>query len=862
MSKAQLAERLREVFRTEALEDLAVLDSAFAEWASAAAPPGKPEEAVYRTAHKIKGACRAVGFAEGQTLGFLLEYLFRTLHENPLPVEGELACDAADLHAAFVTAVRAFVAGEAVTIPPGLVERLNARLAACGSTQRAELPAAEPPSPVPRASVNPRLLASFRAEAVELLEALRAALDGAGCGAIDAAAADRALRAAHTLKGAARVVKMNEVSELTHSLEDTLRALGASPTDPGLLDAARQTLREIERAASELDSPSAAGAKSAPSSAPSAPSSAATKPPVDGEFFRVERSRLKTIEDTFSELLVALPQVGALADEAGSLAAEFETLAREEESLRHGLGALLYRAPENREFARAASYVNFVSRQIRGLQRLAARLSARARRAGDAVGRRVETLDDNLHALQVTPAGDVLDGLADMAAEIGGELAKPIQFDSSGFDIEMDRPTLQRLRVALVHLIRNSIDHGIETAAERASSGKPPRGLIRVALAFQSGRYAVEISDDGRGLPTREIRRIAAQSGLINESEAARMPDDQIHRLIFHPHLSTANQVTRLSGRGMGLSSVEEAVAALNGSLEVETAAGKGTTFRLFLPAGRSGSSALLVEASGRTFGLPARFVEKVAQVAASDILTVSGRPHWSSPDGPVPVYGLAELLGLAGGIPPEGRTHAVVVNRESGRELLTVDRLVGLRQVVLRELPPAAAAAGLYSGCIPLEDGTSGLLLDMPAVLARAAAAPGLRARIEAGPIAAPQIHLPAILVVDDSYTSRTLEAGVIESMGYRVFQAADGLDGLRVLRNEAVDIILCDVEMPRMDGFGMLAAVKSNDRLRDIPFILISSIEDPSIVEKGLALGADSYIVKRHFEQDALRDIIAHYL
>ena len=407
-----------------------------------------------------------------------------------------------------------------------------------------------------------------------MLEALRAALDGAGSGGIDSAATDRALRAAHTLKGAARVVKMNEVSELSHSLEDTLRALGASPSAPALLEAARQTLREIAYAASDLASPAGAGGRTAPSSAPA---SAATKPPGDGEFFRVERARLKTIEDTFSELLVALPQIGALAEEAGSLAAEFETLAREEESLRHGLGALLYRAPENREFARAASYVNFVSRQIRGLQRLAARLAARARR--------VETLDDNLHALQVTPAGDVLDGLADMAAEIGSELAKPIQFDSAGFDIAMDRPTLQRLRVALVHLIRNSIDHGIESAAERVSSGKPPRGRIRVELAFHGGRYAVEVADDGRGLPTREIRRIAAQAGLINESDAARMPDDQIHRLIFHPHLSTPHQVTRLSGR-----------------------------------------------------------------------------PHWASPDGPVPVYGLAELLGLADGIPPEGRFHAVVL--------------------------------------------------------------------------------------------------------------------------------------------------------------------------------------------------------
>ena len=412
---------------------------------------------------------------------------------------------------------------------------------------------------------------------MELLEALRAALDGAGSGGIDSAATDRALRAAHTLKGAARVVKMNEVSELSHSLEDTLRALGASPSDPALLEAARQTLREIACAASDLASPAGAGGRTAPSSAPSAPASAATKPPGDGEFFRVERARLKTIEDTFSELLVALPQIGALAEEAGSLAAEFETLAREEESLRHGLGALLYRAPENREFARAASYVNFVSRQIRGLQRLAARLAARARR--------VETLDDNLHALQVTPAGDVLDGLADMAAEIGSELAKPIQFDSAGFDIAMDRPTLQRLRVALVHLIRNSIDHGIESAAERVSSGKPPRGRIRVELAFHGGRYAVEVADDGRGLPSREIRRIAAQAGLINESDAARMPDDQIHRLIFHPHLSTPHQVTRLSGR-----------------------------------------------------------------------------PHWASPDGPVPVYGLAELLGLADGIPPEGRFHAALL--------------------------------------------------------------------------------------------------------------------------------------------------------------------------------------------------------
>jgi two-component system, chemotaxis family, sensor kinase CheA len=857
--KQQLAARLREVFRMEVEADVVTLRDAFQGWQQGLPEPSPAAcEEVYKLAHKIKGACRAVSFNEGQTLGFLIEYLFRALHEKPQAISPGLVTDATTCMDTFIAALTAFLEGAPVSpLSTKFVTTMNGHLTACGSSHQSPVPSPAKPA------VNPRLLASFRAEAAEILETLHACLDSSATGADQREVSNDALRAAHTLKGAAGVVKMPDLVSLAHALEDELRAMGENAEASVLAEArqrARTQLRAIEQSLSQHEVTGPPPATNAPAS-PSKPLPVAPlRPAESAAFFRVEQARLKKLEESFSELLITAPRIEGLTDESSRLMADFEALSREEEALRRSLGTFLYRAPENQEYARAASYVNFVSRHLRMLLRAAGRLDGNLRQVQVLVGQRLNSLDDHLHSLQVTPAGDVLAGLGPMVEELGRELGKPVQLTTSGFDLEMDRPTLQRLRGAIIHILRNAIDHGLETSAERVSAGKPSVGSIRLSLALSGGEYELEIADDGRGLSTREIRRQAVQSGFLSEEEASNLDDERLHRLIFNPNFSTSRDLSEVSGRGMGLSSVEETVRSLNGSFTLDSQPGRGLTFKLRLPAGRSGSTALLVQAGGQTFGIPAQFVEKVIPISASQLHESEGKSHWMSPDGPVPVHRLSDLLDLPSEPFPESALPAVVIRRVSGRDLLVVDTLLGLRQVVLRELPPAASATGLFGGCIPLDDGEAGLLLEVPALFARS----GVPRSWSPAPVEANQASqgVSVILVVDDSYTSRTLEASVIESMGHRVLQAADGMDGLRILRNEPVDLILSDIEMPRLDGFGFLTEVKKSDKLRDIPFILISSLEDQNIVQKGLALGADSYIIKRFFEQDELKATIQHYL
>lgn len=874
-----LSARLREVFAAESAGDLAALRDVFGKL-HAAEPASSPAEfsAVYQLAHKVKGACRAVGFQAGQALGYHLEYLFRALHAKPAPLPAELHLDATATLRALEDAVKSFLAGEEFQMDSVLGDRMDQWIEE--ANRGLSNPDHEPAEPAPVAdapafdalrqssqskkshgAVGERLMQSFRAEAAEILEVLHAAVSrlADSAEARDGRPADLtdALRAAHTLKGAAHVVRIEAVPALAHELEDVFRD---AEKEHGISkeETAAQSRRLLNLIESALQASGGLAATS-DTALPDPVQSASTT--AQKGFYRIEKSRIASLEESYSEILAVFPHFETLCEDTSRLSADFSMMAREEETLRRNLGALLYRAPENQEYARAASYVNFTSRQVRLLQRSITRIESGMRKIAAQLETRLDLLEEGMHGLRVTRAEEVLAGLRLMASELSERLQKPVELQTDGFDLEMEMPVLQSLRGALIHMLRNALDHGIETAPERLSAGKPPSARIRISLSLEGGHYCLRVADDGRGLPEREIRRSAIRAGLCTEDEAARLSGPALTRLIFHPRLSTAREVTDVSGRGIGLSSVIETIRALDGTVECESNPGKGTVFIIRIPAARVGSRALLVRAADAVFGIPSRFVEKVTRISEAEIETNEKGSHWISPHGPVPLGGLAEMLGLPA-LESRGVQPVVVLLRTGEtRHALVVDSLLGMRQVVVRDLSPVAAASGLFGGCIVIGEGEAGLLLDPNALLARKAAgavrggAPprndSLRASGE-----------PCILVVDDSYTSRTLEAGVIESLGYRVVQAADGMDGLRALRNEKVDLILCDIEMPRLDGFGMLSEVKKQERLRDIPFILISSIEDPAIVQKGLALGADSYIVKRYFEQEELRSTIRHYL
>ncbi len=887
-----LAEKLREVFAQEATTDLAALEAALA-----ALHPGPPVPSVselakvFQLAHKIKGACRAVGFRIGQTYGHQIEYLFRALHEKPVELEPALLQDAQTAFVAFAQSVRDYLAGQRVQLDIGLFERMNSHLTAAGSAHPAELPqitdvpadASPTPDPTPttppatkpsearRGELNQRLLQSFRAEAAEILETLHRELDKPLDNPHDPPDFAAALRAAHTLKGAAHVVKLEAVASQAHELESLLRRgveAQDTPDWPTLLAEARKLLHTIENNLGEQLASAATAAP--PASTPTASPAPNPAPPADSTpaaaaFYRVERERITKLEEAFSEVLAGLPRLEGLCAEAVSLQNELGSFLREEEVLRGGLASFLYRAPENREHARAASYVNHASRQLRLLQRSLQRLESRLRRTASLLESRIEVLDRELHGLQVTRAGEVLAGLRPMVADLAEHLGKPVDLQVRGFEIGMELPVLQRLRGALVHLLRNAVDHGIEPPEARRATGKPARATITLELALAGGNYQLRISDDGRGLPLAEIRQAAVAAGLVSADQAATLPPEALARFIFRGNFSTARQLTQISGRGVGLASVEETIQSLGGEVSCQSTPGIGTTFILRFPASRAGSRALLVRCAGQTFALPMRAIRRVTQFAPADIQVHDQGAHWLHEGETLSAARLSDLLAL----PPEPAADSspAIALMESGGQTwaLLVDAVLGAQQVVLRELPPGAAKNRLFGGWFPLDDGEAGLLLEPEALWQTRHGTShqhtAFTTESSEAPAPAPNAT-PSILVVDDSYTSRTLEAGVIESLGYRVFQAADGLEGLRVLRGEQVDLILCDIEMPRLDGFGMLAEVKKHHRFRDIPFILISSLEDPSVIEKGLALGADSYIVKRLFEQGDLRETIRHYL
>ena len=850
-----LQEKLRRVFAAEAEIDHAALLAALdALPPPPGALPAPLSEAVYRVAHKLKGACRAVNLAPAQALGQQLEALFRHLNAHP----GSLpTADFAVIRRAAALLGEITTAFSRDAAPPDagpLLAELTAVLAAHGADAGPlpELPPPRAPAPAPeKPAIDPRLWKSFLAEAAELLETLHQSfrdLAAAPPAAVPTLVAD-AFRAAHTLKGSAHVVKRPDLAAAAHALEDRLRPLADTPAElPAHLPAAREALAPIDRLLRDLTGPIS---PSPASEQPTASDSAA--------FFRVDAAKLRQFEEAVSELLGFQPQTARLAEEAAAASAAALEAAREEETLRRGLASFLYRAAENPQHARAASYINFASRQLGAVTRSLTRFEQRLREVLTGLAHRLDQTDDQLHALQVAPAGEVLSGLRPMVEELGARFGKPVDFTWSGFELEMDRRALQKLRGALIHLLRNSLDHGIESPAQRAAAGKPARASLHLSLAFAGDGYDIRLRDDGRGISPTLVRDKARAHGLL--AGDANPSDADALRLLFHPHFSTVETTTEVSGRGIGLSSVLQTVTDLDGSIEIDSQPGRGAEFRVHLPAARSGSRMLLAATAGATFGFPVTHVDRVRPVLRAEIITREGGAHLDTPDGPVPVHHLASLLDLPESAGRE-RWPALFLRHENGRAALLVDEIVDLRPVALRPLTPATAADEIWSGLIPLAEGGVALSLRIPALLARAGGGSAPPPPSVHPPDEVPRAQAPTVLVVDDSYTSRTLEASVVEAAGYRVLQAADGLDGLKVLRNEAVDLIVCDIEMPRLDGFGMLAEVKAHPRWREIPFILISSLEDPGIIQKGLHLGADSYIVKRRFERDELVEVLSHYL
>jgi two-component system chemotaxis sensor kinase CheA len=467
-------------------------------------------------------------------------------------------------------------------------------------------------------------------------------------------------------------------------------------------------------------------------------------------------------------------------------------------------------------------------------------------------------LQDAVRRVRMLPIATVFDPFPRMVRDLARNLAKEVTLIVEGGENEMDRSLLEQIKGPLIHLLRNAVDHGFEAPAARLAAGKPAAGTLSLSASQRGGSIVIEVVDDGAGIDVERVKKSAVNKGWLTGDAAAAMSEREALWLIFRSGLSTKSAVTDVSGRGVGLDVVHEQVSRLGGIIEIDSRLGQGTRFSLRLPLTVATTLCLLTQADNQTFALPITNVLRIAQVRSGDIRTASGQPVIVVDGRPIPLARLADALDLRTPAPHAGLTMtAVILGVAEKRVAFVVDDVHSAQEVVIKKLPPPLVAVPLIAGVSILGTGEVVLVPHIAALLrSTAARGPGL-----VTPDAAPRG--PAmILVADDSITTRMLEKNILEAAGYRVRLAADGLEAWALLQEGDFDLLLTDAEMPRLDGFGLTQKVRGDDRLKELPVVLMTSLDSAEDKQRGIRAGADAYVVKGTFDQEKLLAVVGQLI
>ncbi len=567
---------------------------------------------------------------------------------------------------------------------------------------------------------------------------------------------------------------------------------------------------------------------------------------------RLPAENLDRLVRSAGQILSESLRQASVAGELDALDGRIAEMAAECVRFRRASAAPLWRLASQPEYASVTRHISFVEQKVRSLAAQSRTAQLLQQRNAWNTLRSAEQLQRDVWSARMAPAEDIFEGFRKMVRDLAKEENKEIDFRLSGSSVRADRVVLQALKDPVMHLLRNAISHGIETSVERASKGKSPVASLILRLDSERGRLIIEVEDDGRGV---DLKKVAS---VLSRAEPGAHSPEELAQVIFRPGFSTATTVNRLSGRGMGLSVVYEAVHRLQGEVNLRPKESPGASFLLSVPLSVSTSHLLVLTCAGQTFGVPTHGIERLYRIRLEQVETLEGKPVAILEGQPVPLYGLARLLQIGDSSPalPGDLLPVMLLKSGARRFAVWVDEFLTERDAMIQDLGMPSPSSGNISGAALLREGTAFVVLNPAGLIASctpSAAAPVPRkAELVAEAIA------PGILVVDDSITSRSLERSILEAHGYRVRVAVDGLEALDLLRAEKADLIITDIQMPRLDGFGLVEALKADSRLAGIPVIIVSSLERPEDQERGLLLGADAYVVKRKFDQTELLDAI----
>ncbi len=710
-----------------------------------------------------------------------------------------------------------------------------------------------------------QLLETFRVEAAELFDELAHSVGELSSDDVGAVrrAAQAALRLAHNLKGSSGAVGLDMLSHLAHRVEDALVPLsrtGAAPEPAtvALLQSAvvlaqqlvertdaPELLAEVERISADLETAQDLGSRelSTPSREVGSTVSphGSQVPPAAGVRSRRPPPPFAPRDTTTAYIKVPTQRLDVLAGHLDELLSVHEQLRAQHQKLVD----MVRLADEEREAIDPSAL---------------RRLSETQRRGHVALSRLTSDLVDTLQKVRTVPLETVAHQWRRVVRDAAQSLAKSVELKVDVGDTELDKHVLDQLRDAIVHLLRNAVGHGIEERAERHLLGKSNTGTIALVARLAGASVRIEISDDGRGLEPDEVATSAAKRGLLAAEQVEHLSAAEKLDLLFRDGFSTAEGVTTLSGRGVGLAAVRESVARLGGRYSVTSEGyGRGTTFSLQVPISVLASRGLFVRVDGVVYMLPIDTVEQALRIRSSDICSVDGTPALLRPgSSPLP---LTWLDGRANArLRKDERFDVVVLTFGVDRAGLVVDKVLDEQECVTRRLPWNLHRVPGVSGVVMMPDGSVAMALDVQHLLGDVGR--GNAQALAGGEPALPGKRPTTILVVDDSLTSRTLARNILAAAGYEVAVAVDGKDAWQQLQQRSFDLLVSDVEMPNMDGLELTRHVRGHTQLNRLPVVLVTSRGRQSDVELGAAAGADEYLVKGQFDHDKLLRAVERHL
>jgi two-component system, chemotaxis family, sensor kinase CheA len=677
-------------------------------------------------------------------------------------------------------------------------------------------------------------------------------------------------RAAHNIKGTSRGIGINDVGTLAHHLESLFtniqkNTITLSPAIISLtldaVDKLRQAMQafiskkpldfNLEEFIHHLNTGQPLTKEQKHEEIPIISTKEMTPESIDSDSIRVSIKNLDHISALMEEF--QLNKI-AIDDHYNALAHLSTKMASFEQQLKQ----VMHYTDPNASTSKALAGINHV---FSDLVHETLHLQQTMHKRINEINVLSNTLLDEVRTLRLIPAAVLLRTLPRTVRDIAQSLQKSVEFSIHGDSVKMDKMVLEGLKDPLIHILRNAVDHGIEESTVRKAANKPEVAHIAMHVIDQGDHIDIQITDDGAGIDSKKIADTACQKNLLTPEELLTLSNDDILNLVFKPGFSTKKIITDVSGRGFGLDIVKENITRLKGHVSIATELGKGTMISLSVPLTLASERGFLITCAGQTFVIPSTLIEHVVTLPKKNILHIEGTEAIDIDQHPIPLRLLSSLLNISQQIPNKELYTVLIAKKDQDHIGFIVDEILGEREIVIKPTLAPLDNMTLVSGGTLSSEGKVILVLNVNALINQALTRTQ-HISIEEAPETLIAPHRPHILIVDDSITTRTLEKNILESKEYKVTAAVNGKEAWDLLQKESFSLVITDVSMPIMDGFTLTEHIKTNDKLRELPVIIVTSLDSEAEKKRGIDVGADAYIIKNAFESNELLSIVAQLL